>query len=64
MLEIIQIGEGHYLISSLSKPGEWHCVDLEEPSCTCWGQHKHGHCWHIPYLKEAESHDRSRGPSV
>lgn len=47
---ILQIGYGHFLIESISKPGEWHCVDLEEQGCTCLGHLVHGHCWHLALL--------------
>ena len=50
-LEVIRVGRWQFLIESQTRPGEHHCVDLEDEVCTCLGYLVHGHCWHL-LLKE------------
>jgi hypothetical protein len=53
MTEIIQLGQGHYLIKSRSNP-DWHyCV--EDVVCTCRASECFVRCWHLEEIERYES---------
>ncbi len=51
----VAIGDNHYLIESRSKPGDWHCTELDEASgrwvCCCLGNIRWGKCWHVQFME-------------
>ena len=51
---ICQIGDGHYLVESLSFPGEHHSVDSRDGSCSCKGFECVKHCRHLSSIQGYE----------
>lgn len=52
---ILEVGNQHYLIESISFPGEHHSVDTAEGTCSCRGFECVKHCRHLTAIREYEN---------
>jgi hypothetical protein len=53
---ILHVGNGHFLFSSDSHPGEFHSIDMDEFTCTCDGHVLGGKtCHHLKDMAALEN---------